>query len=81
MTCDFYSKHFSFCLVGRVAHPDAPEQKLAGIVRSFSFRRLSTPTYLLFTACIRFRHVLGRPGYVTVSAIIVQGLAPNANNF
>ncbi|KAG6840733.1 hypothetical protein C0991_004751 [Blastosporella zonata] len=47
--------------VGRVAHPDAPEQKLAG-----------TPVYGPSAISARggkFRHIPGLPGYVTPTAI------------
>ncbi|KAF9053234.1 hypothetical protein BJ165DRAFT_1364570 [Panaeolus papilionaceus] len=47
--------------VGRVAHPDAPEQKLAG-----------TPVYAPSAISARggkFRHIPGIPGYVTPSAV------------
>ncbi|KAF5379167.1 hypothetical protein D9615_006005 [Tricholomella constricta] len=47
--------------VGRVAHPDAPEQKLAG-----------TPVYAPSAIAARggkFRHIPGLPGYVTPTAI------------
>ncbi|KAJ3502011.1 hypothetical protein NLJ89_g9079 [Agrocybe chaxingu] len=47
--------------VGRVAHPDAPEQKLAG-----------TPVYAPSAISARggkFRHIPGTPGYVTPTAI------------
>jgi hypothetical protein len=45
-------------LVGRVAHPDAPEQILAGV-----------PVYAPSAIAARggkFRHIPGNPGYVTV---------------
>ncbi|KAF9459308.1 hypothetical protein BDZ94DRAFT_1268616 [Collybia nuda] len=47
--------------VGRVAHPDAPEQKLAG-----------TPVYAPSAISARggkFRHIPGQPGYVTPTAV------------
>ncbi|KAG5646395.1 hypothetical protein DXG03_003718 [Asterophora parasitica] len=47
--------------VGRVAHPDAPEQKLAG-----------TPVYAPSAIAARggkFRHIPGTPGYVTPTAV------------
>ncbi|PPQ99234.1 hypothetical protein CVT24_009253 [Panaeolus cyanescens] len=47
--------------VGRVAHPDAPEQKLSG-----------TPVYAPSAISARggkFRHIHGVPGYVTPTAI------------
>ncbi|KAG6917359.1 hypothetical protein DXG01_002824 [Tephrocybe rancida] len=47
--------------VGRVAHPDAPEQKLAG-----------TPVYGPSAIAARggkFRHIPGLPGYVTPTAV------------
>ncbi|KAF8155866.1 flavoprotein NADH-dependent oxidoreductase [Crassisporium funariophilum] len=47
--------------VGRVAHPDAPEQKLAG-----------TPVYAPSAISARggkFRHIEGQPGYVTPTAV------------
>ncbi|KAF8966566.1 hypothetical protein BDZ97DRAFT_1917386 [Flammula alnicola] len=47
--------------VGRVAHPDAPEQKLAGV-----------PVYAPSAVSARggkFRHIPGAPGYVTPTAI------------
>lgn len=47
--------------VGRVAHPDAPEQKLAG-----------TPVYAPSAIAARggkFRHIPGIPGYVTPTAV------------
>ncbi|KAF8958011.1 flavoprotein NADH-dependent oxidoreductase [Flammula alnicola] len=47
--------------VGRVAHPDAPEQKLAGI-----------PVYAPSAISARggkFRHIPGTPGYVTPTAV------------
>ncbi|TFK73552.1 FMN-linked oxidoreductase [Pluteus cervinus] len=47
--------------VGRVAHPDAPEQKLAG-----------TPVYAPSAISARggkFRHLPGVPGYVTPTAV------------
>ncbi|KAG6811786.1 hypothetical protein H0H92_005856 [Tricholoma furcatifolium] len=47
--------------VGRVAHPDAPEQKLAG-----------TPVYAPSAISARggkFRHIPGLPGYVTPTAV------------
>ncbi|KAF8968284.1 flavoprotein NADH-dependent oxidoreductase [Flammula alnicola] len=50
-----------FFSVGRVAHPDAPEQKLAGI-----------PVYAPSAISARggnFRHIPGTPGYVTPTAI------------
>ncbi|KAF9457744.1 hypothetical protein BDZ94DRAFT_1301697 [Collybia nuda] len=47
--------------VGRVAHPEAPEQKLAGI-----------PVYAPSAISARggkFRHIPGQPGYVTPTAV------------
>lgn len=47
--------------VGRVAHPEAPEQKLAG-----------TPVYgpsALAARGGKFRHIEGHPGYVTPTAV------------
>ncbi|TFK38126.1 hypothetical protein BDQ12DRAFT_723486 [Crucibulum laeve] len=48
--------------LGRVSHPDAPEQKLAGV-----------PVYAPSAIAARggrFRHIPGEPGYVTPTALV-----------
>jgi hypothetical protein len=66
--------------VGRVSHPDAPEQKAAGVVNKICpiyilhdshtpFDNHQQPVYAPSAIAARggkFRHIPGTPGYVTV---------------
>ena len=77
----FESILINFGVVGRVAHPDAPEQKLAGVVCPFYNCALTMkltlslnyqPVYAPSAISARggkFRFLPGAPGYVTVSGI------------
>ena len=75
-------------VVGRVAHPDAPEQKLAGVVgisticvtNELTFLiPISQPVYAPSAISARggkFRFLPGSPGYVTVSNGSLPELEP-----
>ena len=68
-------------IVGRISHPDAPEQKLAGVVgiltlccltNELSFISNLQPVYAPSAVSARggkFRFLPGAPGYVTVGKI------------